>query len=312
MTGTMKRKRNRLQLNVLKRLEVGLPPTRWQQFHLHVQTAGRRRRKLNFRRTWFHLKGVLRILWKPFTLFCVSRVPVQMHVTYLIYPVGFLTWYQWNAVAGRGLIVILIILLLLCGSLLAHEFAHVFAARCCGIGTRRVVIIPFGIVAVLESMPRAPYEIWIALAGPLASCTLAGMFWLAYHAISPPGIMWHYELRFIFKLGFGLNLIVAIFNLLPCFPMDGGRVLRSLLAVVIGRVFPQRADQAFVIATRIAVRYVAWLVVLGMIALTILKTHLWLHLVLFPALLLAAEAEYWLLRMTDSPSEVREESGKAL
>ncbi|MSU64302.1 MAG: hypothetical protein EXS31_18255 [Pedosphaera sp.] len=72
----MKPQRNRLQQKVLHRLEAGMSPTRWQQFRLHVHTALRHRRKLNVRKIWFHLKGVIRIFWKPFTLFCVGSVPV--------------------------------------------------------------------------------------------------------------------------------------------------------------------------------------------------------------------------------------------
>ena len=86
--------------------------------------------------------------------------------------------------------------------------------------------------------------------------------------------------------------------------MDGGRALRSGLAVLIGRVFPRHAGRAFLIATRIAVRYVAWLVALGMMAVTILHTRVWIHLFVFPLLVLYAEVEYWVLRTENSPSGI--------
>jgi Zn-dependent protease len=246
--------------------------------------------------------------WKPLTLFRFSRVPVQLHATFLIYPVGVFTWDRYIENASRGLLRATVFLLVFSGSLLVHEFAHVFAARHWGIGTRRVLMIPFGALAELESAPRAPSEIWIGLAGPLASFALAGVFWLALHAMGPSvrywlsGRYWLQELRLVFGFGCALNLVVAIFNLLPCFPMDGGRALRSGLAVLIGRVFPRHAGRAFLIATRIAVRYVAWLVALGMMTVTILHTRVWIHLLVFPLLVLYAEAEYWVLRTENSPS----------
>lgn len=306
----VKHKRNQLQLGVLKRLEAGLPPTRWQQLRLHLQTAWRRRYHWSIHSSWFHVKGVARVFWRPFTIFRFSRVPVQIHGTFLIYPVGFFTWCECKDNAIRGLLWSSVALLLFSFSLLVHEFAHVFAARHWGIGTRRVIMIPLGFVAELESMPRAPGEIWIGLAGPLASLTLAGVFWLALHAMGSSikywlsGRYWLLELRQALGIGYSLNLMVGIFNLLPCFPMDGGRVLRSALAVLIGRVFPQHAGQAFLIATRIAVRYVTWLAGLGMMALTIFSTRIWIHLVTFPLLILYAEVDYWILRANKSPSGI--------
>jgi Zn-dependent protease len=296
----MKTRRTRLEIGILRRLEAGLPPTRWQQFRLHVQTMWRHGRALNIHKAWYHIKGVCRIVWPPFTLFHICGVPVQMHFTYLIYPVGLLTWWLSSKELGRGLIAMLTILPLLFGSLLAHEIAHVIAARRFGIGTRRVVFVPFGAVAEFDSMLRAPGEFWIALAGPLASFILASMFWWMAEAFREPAIPWRGGYSAFLISGFVVNLTLGAFNLLPCFPMDGGRMLRSLLAVTIRMLFKQHANRAFLVATRIAVRYVAWIVGLGMIALTILVTHLWLHLILFPLLLFVAEAEYWLLRTGDT------------
>jgi stage IV sporulation protein FB len=248
-------------------------------------------------------------LWKPLTLFRLGTVPVQIHTTFLIYPIGIITWDGYIEDASPGLLRALIFMFVFSVSLLVHEFAHVLSARYYGICTSRVLLFPLGAVADLESMPRGWGEFWIALAGPLSSFTLAGVFWLALHAMGSPIKDWLYdrscllELRYILEFGYALNLLVAGFNLLPCFPMDGGRVLRSGLAVFIGRVFPQHAGQAFLIATRIAVRYVAWLVALGMMAWTIIHSRIWLDLVLFPLLVLCAEAEYWVLRTDERPSE---------
>jgi len=256
----------------------------------------------------FDVEAVVRYFWKPFTLFRLCHVPVQFHATFLIYPVGFFVLDRYVEDSVLGLLRAVVFLVVFSCSLMVHEFAHVITARHWGIGSRRVILIPLGAVAELESFPGVPSEIWIALAGPLASFALVALFWLALHAVGHSvtswlsGRYWLLEARHVFRFGYGLNLMVAIFNLLPCFPMDGGRVLRGGLAHFIKRIFPQHAGQASLIATRIAVRCVAWPVALGMMARTIIHTQDWLDLVLFPLLVLLAEAEYYLVRTDDGPS----------
>jgi len=302
----MKYQRNKFQIRVLKRLEADLPPTRWQQLILHLQTMVRQLRRKRFSTLWFHGKGIVRLVWKPFTICRLADVPVQFHVTWFIYPAGFLVWLLFDYDRPWKLYFALLILLVICISLLAHEFAHVLMARRFGIATRRVIIIPPGAVAELESALDSPNEFWIALAGPLASLLLTGIFRAGFHAFAS----WHKSWEFIWlyhwmrawEFGFNLNLILAGFNLLPCFPMDGGRILRSLLAVVIGRFFPRHAGQSFVIATRIAVRFVAWPVALGMMVCVILESHDWIYLILFPLLLFVAEIEYRMRCENDGPS----------
>ncbi|WP_049928172.1 site-2 protease family protein [Halopiger goleimassiliensis] len=126
-------------------------------------------------------------------------------------------------------------------SVAAHELGHAYAARRYDIGTESITLWIFGGLAALESMPREwNREFWIALAGPITSVLLAGLFAGILQVV--PG-----ELPIVlFVVGWLalINVVLAVFNMLPAFPMDGGRVLRALL----GR------RRSYVSATRIAAR----------------------------------------------------------
>ncbi|MEO0863126.1 MAG: site-2 protease family protein [Pseudomonadota bacterium] len=119
-------------------------------------------------------------------------------------------------------------MLLFFASLLGHELAHALTARRYGVETRGITLFLFGGVAELSKEPtRAIHEFWIALAGPAMSFLLAFVFWV----IAGMGVL---------MLGAGpatevvgylalINFVLAVFNLLPAFPLDGGRILRAWL-----------------------------------------------------------------------------------
>ena len=114
------------------------------------------------------------------------------------------------------------------GSVLFHEMAHALTARQYGVGTRRITLFIFGGVAELEDEPPTPMaEFVIALAGPAASLLATGGFMLLAPVVlalsgSIPASM---AVIWVGKM----NLILALFNLIPAFPLDGGRVLRAIL-----------------------------------------------------------------------------------
>ncbi|MCX7605883.1 MAG: site-2 protease family protein [Bacteroidia bacterium] len=126
-------------------------------------------------------------------------------------------------------------------SVILHELGHAFAARAFHIPTRDITMYPFGGVASLIRIPEKPLqELIVALAGPAVNVLLVGLFggiiWLSYPAFTlsleflayrgdslPSVEVWLYSLAF-------MNGVLAAFNLMPAFPMDGGRVLRALLA----------------------------------------------------------------------------------
>ena len=165
----------------------------------------------------------------------VKGTEVRVHWTFLL----FLMWIGgalfaeggWGAALG-GLIFFL--LLFLC--VVLHEFGHIFAARRFGIRTPDVLLLPIGGVSRLERIPEEPRkELMIALAGPAVSLGIAFALILVLGGL--PGIeqlMDGEPVRALLAQLAYANLFLGLFNLLPAFPMDGGRVLRALLGMRYG------------------------------------------------------------------------------
>lgn len=165
----------------------------------------------------------------------VKGTIVRIHITFLL----FLIWIAGAHYVQGGLNTALqgvafIILLFLC--VLLHEFGHVFAARRYGIQTPDITLLPIGGVARLERIPEEPsQELVVALAGPAVNVVIAAILYVALGGYLPAdGIeLQNSEVSLLARLA-SVNLFLAVFNLVPAFPMDGGRVLRALLAYRLG------------------------------------------------------------------------------
>lgn len=120
--------------------------------------------------------------------------------------------------------------LVLVASVTLHELGHVWAARRAGAPIADITLLMFGGVSRIGRAANPRAEAGIAVAGPIVSVLLAGNFWLwaTLARGGPP------DLELALYLAASLNLMLALFNLLPAFPMDGGRVLQSLLARRLG------------------------------------------------------------------------------
>lgn len=165
-------------------------------------------------------------------------IDVYLHFTFLLL-LAFLGFVYWRAThnveeALRGVAFIVALF----GCVVLHELGHALMARRYGIKTHDITLLPIGGIARLEKMPEQPMqEFWVALAGPAVNVAIAAVLFvgLALTGGFTPvedlgvtgGTFWQRLLV--------LNIFLVAFNLLPAFPMDGGRVLRALLAMHLGR-----------------------------------------------------------------------------
>ncbi len=185
-----------------------------------------------------------------------ANIPVLVHWSFaliflwVVY-VGFQEGWEWKAI---GWSVLFVIALFVC--VVLHEFGHALTARRYGVRTRDIILSPIGGVARLDRLPENPMqEFYVAVAGPMVNvgimAALSPYFLLVSSATREQllsilrqyvGISDNVFVRdltpfdfFIFGLVM-LNGMLAVFNMLPAFPMDGGRVLRALLSIPLGRM----------------------------------------------------------------------------
>ena len=174
--------------------------------------------------------------WKLFEFF---DIPVYVDLTFLILMFLFL---NDGGSFSYGIMQAMVLGL----SIIAHEFGHSLTGRAFGCETHDITLSFIGGCASMTSMPRRGWqEFLVALAGPLVSFALCGLGFLALNTLPIENHFLAYTLVYLYYL----NLVLGCFNLLPGFPMDGGRIFRStmmlflsrpkatLVAMWIGRVF---------------------------------------------------------------------------
>jgi stage IV sporulation protein FB len=161
----------------------------------------------------------------------ITGIQIRLHLTFLV----LLAWVGFGNGLEKGWLsaltgVALVLLVFSC--VLLHELGHAWAARRFGIRTPDITLLPIGGIARLERLPERPSEeIVVALAGPLVSAGLALVFGIASGFTLPLLEGEIQEWGQLFSKLFTINCGLLLFNMLPVFPMDGGRVLRALLAL---------------------------------------------------------------------------------
>jgi Zn-dependent protease len=203
------------------------------------------------------------MLSKSWHLATFFNIPVKIHWSFLLMGlyVVLIGWKEsmdtWGMLGFGGFVLLLFVCVLL------HEYGHALTARKYGVETKDIIISPIGGMARLMSIPRKPIqEFWIALMGPAVNVVIAiilaiiiyfsGLTWL------PEGTPTTFfnDWKNMPSMLMGINIGLVIFNMIPAFPMDGGRVLRALLAFKLHRVKATRI--ASFIGQGLAVAFIAF------------------------------------------------------
>ena len=162
----------------------------------------------------------------------IAGIEVRIHATFFLLLAWIGSGYGREGGAGAAISGVIFTCLVF-GCVLLHEFGHAIAARRYGIRTPDITLLPIGGVARLERMPDKPgQEIVVAIAGPLVNVVIAGLLWLYLGfsgGVPDMDTIRHFGPSLPLKL-LMVNVWLVLFNLIPAFPMDGGRILRALLA----------------------------------------------------------------------------------
>jgi Zn-dependent protease len=177
---------------------------------------------------------------RTFKLGTAFGIDLYVHWTFWLLPLFF---FLQNLSAGTAFAALMVaVVLTVFGCILLHELGHALAARAFGIGTRDITLMPLGGVARLEGTGSTPFqEIVIALAGPAVNVAIAfgmaaGMFVVGIHPfaglLSQTPTAW----EFLLSQVLASNIALVVFNLVPAFPLDGGRVFRAFLEMFTDRL----------------------------------------------------------------------------
>ena len=184
----------------------------------------------------------------------IAGIPIRVHLTFVLFLAWFVMAFSLRGLGPSATFAGIALVVCVFASIVVHELGHALVARRFGVGTREILLLPIGGVASLERIPDKPmHELAVAVVGPAINLVLAAMLFFVGGAFATQ-LVW-------------IQIGLAVFNMIPAFPMDGGRALRALLAMRLGRL---RATQiAASLGKIIAIMFAA----IGIV------TNLWLVLI---------------------------------
>jgi Zn-dependent protease len=224
-----------------------------------------------------------------FRLFRIRGIQLSVHGSFLLL-LAYVAYEGWDQEGWPGLGWTVALLLVFFTCVVLHELGHSFTARAFGVGVPRILLMPIGGMAEFDRMPRRPREEFlIAIAGPAVNFVIASLLFLAV-GLPRRWSFWVLDDYPATALGFTQlllhwNIWMGCFNLIPVFPMDGGRIFRAGLASLMPYL-----------------RATFWAATLGKVLATagaliaILYYHTYLTAVLFMFIFFAGEAEYRAIR----------------
>ena len=236
-----------------------------------------------------------------FTVATIAGIPIRVHWTFGVLLLWFLiSGTLQGGTLGAGLTSAALVLAVF-ACVVLHELGHALTARRYGVRTRDITLLPIGGVASLERIPEKPsQELAIAVAGPLVNVVIAAALFVflagrggveTLLAVEQPGFR---LANFLASLA-AINTWLVLFNLVPAFPMDGGRILRALLATRLGH---RRATQIAAKTGQAVAAVMALIGLFGSPMLLLIALFVWI----------AAAGE---LRETESRSALRELTASA-
>ena len=183
----------------------------------------------------------------------VSGIKVQIHWTF-IFLIAWVVFLEVSRGSDMPTVMLSIFfVLVIFGCVVLHELGHALTAKRFGISTRKITLLPIGGVASLERMPEKPkQELLVAVAGPAVNIVIAILLYMVFPIhrfldLEPEALQESLSAitprNFVFYL-FAANVMLVIFNAIPAFPMDGGRILRAILSMTIDRVQATRIAAA--------------------------------------------------------------------
>jgi len=202
----------------------------------------------------------------------IFGIPTRIHASFalVLLWIGISTWSA--AHSGAAVVFGLVFALAVFACVLLHEFGHALVARRFGIGTRRITLLPIGGVAELERSPSDPRaEMWIAAAGPAVNFAIAaalGLIGAGFGLLGGAGVV-----SVVFSGLVWANLMLGLFNLVPAFPMDGGRVFRAWAARRYGRL--RATEYATKLGRALAVGFGLWGLFGGNPVLVLVAAFVW-------------------------------------
>jgi Zn-dependent protease/CBS domain-containing protein len=166
-----------------------------------------------------------------FKIGSVMGIPVRVHFTFLL--LLFLVFFAGTALLGTGGLAGVIFVILVFASVVFHELSHSLVAKHFGVNVIDIMLLPIGGMSRIANTPEKPsQEILIAIAGPIASFILAFLLWFAADMFGSGVTISDLSVKGdVLAQLCAVNVVLGLFNLLPAFPMDGGRVLRGLLGL---------------------------------------------------------------------------------